>query len=140
MSKILIDTNVIIDLLSKRAPFYVESEKIFSLADLSKLDLVVSSLSIVNTYYILNDVMKLKKARSIISRFKVLVESFDLNDKIVDLALSDKNFKDFEDGIQYYTALESQCEIIVTRNLKDFKKSTIPVLSPKAFLSRIEAD
>ena len=50
------------------------------------------------------------------------------------------NFKDFEDGIQYYTALEAQCELIVTRNLKDFKKSTIPVMSPKEYLTKLQAE
>ena len=61
--------------------------------------------------------MKIKESRSIIGIFKVLVSSFELNDKIIELALNDYNFKDFVDGIQYYTALESQCELIITRNL-----------------------
>ena len=139
MSKVLVDTNVIIDLLAERVPFNKASQKLFSLADLGEIELVVSSLSLVNTHYVLNDLMKLKKSRSIISKFKVLVQSFELNDKIIELALSDKSFKDFEDGIQYYTALESQCDIIVTRNLKDFKKSTLHVLSPKEFLANIKA-
>ncbi len=138
MSKVLIDTNIILDLLAKRDPFHGDSEKIFSLADLGETELVVSSLSIVNTHYILNDVMKLKNSRTVISKFKVLVKSFDLNDKIIELALHDKNFKDFEDGIQYYTAIEAQCNIIVTRNLKDFRKSSIPVLSPKEYLTKIK--
>jgi len=135
MNKIFIDTNVIIDLLAKREPFFVESQKVFSLADLGEIRIVVSTLSIVNTHYVLNDVMKLKKSKPIIRKFKVLVESIDLSDKIIELSLSDDNFKDFEDGIQYHTAIEAQCDAIVTRNLKDFKKSTIPVLSPKEYLT-----
>lgn len=138
MSKILVDTNVILDLLAKREPFYIESEKIFSLADLREVKLVVSALSLVNSHYILNDVMKFRNSRSVLGKFKVLIESFELNDKIIELALSDKNFKDFEDGIQYYTAIEAQCELIVTRNLKDFRKSTIPVMSPKEYLTKIK--
>lgn len=140
MIKILIDTNIIIDLLAKREKFYLDSLKIFSLADRSKVELVVSTLSIANTHYLLNDVMKMKNARAIIRKFKVLVNSYPLNDKIIELALSDNNFKDFEDGIQYYTALESNCKAILTRNVKDFKNSNLPVFRPKEYLTKIKAD
>jgi predicted nucleic acid-binding protein len=140
MRKILVDTNVVLDLLAKRKPFYVESLQLFSLADMNAVELVISTLSLVNTHYILNDGMKIKESRSIIGKFKVLVNSYELNDKIVELALNDSNFKDFEDGIQYYTALESQCKLIITRNVKDFRKSAIPVLSPKEYLIKIKAE
>ena len=140
MRRILVDTNVVLDLLAKREPFDVESRQIFSMADTNIIELVVSSLSLVNTYYILNDVLKMKEARSIIGKFKVLVSTFKLNDKIVELTLNDYNFKDFEDGIQYYTALESQCDLIITRNKKDFKKSSIPVFSPKEYLTKRKAE
>lgn len=135
MTKLLVDTKVLLDLLGKREPFEKESRQLFSLADQGLIELVVSSLSVVNTHYILNDVMKIKQSRSIIGKFKVLVSTHDLNDKIIELALNDSDFKDFEDGIQYYTALESKCDCIVTRNLKDFKKSALPVFSPKAYLT-----
>jgi len=138
--RIFIDTNIIIDLLAKREPFYNESQKIFSLSDTNEVELFISSLSLVNTYYILNDVMKIKNARSILGKFKVLIQSNPLSDKIVELALNDEKFKDFEDGIQYYSALESQCELIVTRNLKDFKNSRIPVLSPKEFIAKRKSE
>jgi len=135
-----IDTNVIIDLLAKREPFYIDSQKMFSLSDRKQIELFISSLSLVNTYYILNDVMKIKNARLILGKFKVLVKPYALSDKIIELALNDSKFKDFEDGIQYYSALEAQCELIVTRNLKDFKNSRIPVLSPKEYLAKRKSE
>ena len=138
MTKILVDTNVILDLLAKRDPYYIESQQIFSLADLGRIELVASSLSLVNAHYVLNHALKIKDTRTILTKFKVLVQTFELNDKIVELALSDHLFVDFEDGIQYYTALESNCEIIITRNLKDFKNAKIPVMSPVEFISKIE--
>jgi len=134
--RVFVDTNVIIDLLAKRQPFYVESQKIFSLSDTKQIELFISSLSLVKTHYILNDVMKIKDARLILGKFKVLVKSNALSDKIIELALNDTKFKDFEDGIQYYSALESQCQLILTRNLKDFKNSKIPVLSPKEYIAK----
>ena len=84
--------------------------------------------------------MKNKDARLTIGKFKVLIHSFELSDKIIDLALNDIKFKDFENGIQYYTALESKCKIIITRNLKDFKNSSIPVLSPKEYLAKRKSE
>lgn len=134
--KVFVDTNVIIDLLAKRKPFYIESLQLFSLADTRHLEVSISALSLVNTHYVLNDAMKLKSARSIISKFKVLVTSHELNTKVIDLALNDTRFRDFEDGIQYYTALETKSESIITRNVKDFRHSSIPVLTPKEFLAK----
>ena len=80
--------------------------------------------------------MKLKDARSIVGKLKVLVKPRALNDRVIDLALNDLNFKNFEDGIQYYTALESKANSLITRNLKDFKHSTIPVMSSKELLAK----
>ncbi len=140
MNRILIDTNVILDLLARREPYYLDSKKLFSLADKSELQLIISALSIANAYYILNDILKIKEARAIIGKFKVLVELCPLDDKIVELALNDNYFRDFEDGIQYYTALESDCELILTRNIKDFKRSDIPVLQPVEYMAKRRAD
>jgi predicted nucleic acid-binding protein len=134
MKRVLVDTNVILDLLAAREPFQAESRQLFSLADLGHIELVVSSLSLVNTHFILSERLKKKEARSIISRLKVLVTTIDLSGKIIDLALNDDHFEDFEDGIQYYTALGSVSHAIVTRNQKDFKKSELPVLSPGEYL------
>lgn len=137
MKRIFVDTNVILDLLAKREPFHLDSMQIFSLADLGNVELCISSLSLVNAHYILKEVMKLEDARSIIARFKVLVKTYELNDKIIELALNDKEFKDFEDGIQYYTALEAQCDLILTRNVKDFKNAKLPLMRPNEYLSKI---
>ncbi len=137
MKRIFVDANLIFDLLAKREPFHLDSMQIFSLADLGKVELCISSLSLVNAHYILKEVMKLEDARSIIARFKVLVKTYELNDKIIELALNDKEFKDFEDGIQYYTALEAQCDLILTRNVKDFKNAKLPLMQPNEYLSKI---
>lgn len=137
---VFIDTNVIIDLLAKRKPFYKESLQLFSLADAGEIKLMVSTLSLVNTHFVLNDVMKVKDARSILGKFKVFVESHDLTDKITELALNDLQFHVFEDGIQYYTALESQAKLIVTRNLKDFKHAQLPIMSPTEFLVAFKSE
>ena len=136
MKKLFINTNIVIDLLAKREPFYEETAELFSLADKKKVTLIVSALTFANTNYILSKIKDTKVAREILSRFKVLVTVADLNDKIIELALNDKSFSDFEDGLQHYSALEHEAEIIITRNLKDFKNSDIPVMTAQSFLAR----
>lgn len=136
MSRLLIDTNIVIDLLSKRDRFYDEAADLFSRADRKELELTISSLTFANTNYILSKLKSAKEAREILRKFKVLVELLSLDDKITELALSDDNFIDFEDGLQYYSAIENQIDIIITRNKKDFKNAKIPVLTAKEFLAR----
>jgi len=136
MNRLLIDTNIVIDLLSKREKFYDEAADLFSRADKKELELTISSLTFANTNYILSKLKSAKEAREILRKFKVLVELLSLDDKITELALSDDNFPDFEDGLQYYSAIENQIDIIITRNKKDFKNSKIPVLTAKEFLAR----
>jgi predicted nucleic acid-binding protein len=136
MSRILIDTNIVIDLLSKRKEYYDEAADLFSRADKKELDLAISSLTFANTNYILTKLKSAKEAREILRKFKVLVEILSLDDKIIQLALSDNNFPDFEDGLQYYSAMENQIDIIISRNKKDFKNSKIPVLTAKEFLAK----
>ena len=136
MKRALVDTNIILDLLAKREPFHTESAQIFSLADTGEVELIVSALSLLNTHYVLESTLKRKKAKSLIGKFKVLVTVHELNDKIIELALNDDEFSDFEECVHNYTAIESQSEAIITRNIKDYKKSTLTILSPKEFISQ----
>ncbi len=133
MEKILVDTNVVLDLLGKREKFLVEAQELFTLGDQGKVQLFVSALTIANTYYILSQQLKISQVRKVIRQFKVLVNVLPINDKVIELSL-DSDFKDFEDALQYYCALESDISLIITRNQKDFKLSTIPVLSAKEYL------
>lgn len=135
MSRILIDTNIVIDLLSRREFFYKEAAELFSRADKKEIELAISFLTFANTNYILTKLKSAKEAREILRKFKVLVEILSLDDKITELALSDENFPDFEDGLQYYSALENNIDIIISRNKKDFKNAKIPVLTAKEYLS-----
>ena len=77
-----------------------------------------------------------KEAKQIIRKFKVLIELLSLDNKITELALNDDDFSDFEDGLQYYTAMENEIDVIISRNKKDFKSSKIPILTAKEFLAR----
>ena len=138
MKKLLLDTNIIIDLLAKREPYYIDSARLFSLADKKKIRLSVLALTIANTNYILLREKKSSEAKTILRKFKLIVDILSLDDKVIGLALNDNEFEDFEDGLQYYSAIENNQDIIITRNLKDFKKSKIPVMTPEQILETIK--
>lgn len=135
MDKLLVDTNIVLDLLTKREEFYREAQELFTLSDKGKVELYVSSLTLANTYYLLSRQFRASEARKILIRFKVLVKVLSMDDKIMELALA-SDFNDFEDAIQYYIAIENSLDIIVTRNKKDFKLSTIPVFTAKEYLAK----
>lgn len=137
MKKLFIDTNIVLDLLAKREPFYESSAKLFSLADRNEIQLTVSSLTFANTNYVLSKLKSASEAKEILRKFKLLVQIVSLSEKIVDLALNDSAFKDFEDGLQYYSAIESNQDIIITRNQKDFKFSLLSIMSAEEFLSSL---
>ena len=137
MSRLLIDTNIVLDLLAKRELFHESAAQIFSLADKNKLKLTVSSLTIANTNYVLTRLKSAREARDVLRRFKILVRVLSLNDKIVDLALNDDDFADFEDGLQYYTAIENNQDVLITRDLKGFKAAKIPVMTAEEYLISI---
>lgn len=136
MSRLLIDTNIVIDLLAKRHGFYEEAAQLFTRADKKELVLTISALTFANTNYILTKLKSAKEARVILRKFKVLVEILSLDEKVTELALSNDLFTDFEDALQYYSAIESQVDVIITRNKKDFKASKIPVLTAREFLAK----
>lgn len=134
MDKVFVDTNIVLDLLSKREQFYPEAQQLFSMADKKKVKLYISSLTFANTYYILSRGLKSDELRTVLRKFKLLVKILPMDDKIIDLALN-SDFKDFEDAIQYYTAIEGKLNLIITRNLRDFKLAKIPVMAAKDYMS-----
>ena len=133
MEKVLVDTNIIIDLLTKRREFYKPASQLFSMSDYNEIELSISSLTFANTYYLLSKELRSEKAKEILRKFKLLVKVLPMDDKIIDLSLN-SDFKDFEDAIQYYTAIENKLDLIVTRNLKDFKLSKVPVMTAGDYL------
>ncbi|MEX2350634.1 MAG: PIN domain-containing protein [Flavobacteriaceae bacterium] len=136
MAHLFIDTNIVLDLLSKREKFYRDAQDLFTLADNNNETLYISTLTFANTYYLLSKHHKPQEAKNILLKFKLLVTILSVNDKILELALI-SDFKDFEDAIQYFTALENKTEFIITRNKKDFKHTQLPVMTAKEYLKSL---
>lgn len=137
MDKIFVDSDIILDLLSGRQPHYNAAAELFSLADEGAVRVFVSSLSFSNINYILSRQYSGDQARKKLLKFKTLVSILSVNEKIIELALSSE-FKDFEDAIQYYTAIENSIVTLLTRNLKDFRKADISVLTAEQYLKTLE--
>ena len=133
MEKVFVDTDIILDLLSNREPFYIYAANLFSMADKNEIKIFVSSLAFANLNYILSKQYSAAQAKKLLLKFKTLVTVLPVNDKVLDLALS-SNFKDFEDGIQYFAAIENNLQIILTRNLKDYKTAEIAVMTAEQYV------
>lgn len=134
MTKVFVDTDVCIDLLSGRKPFNKTAEILFSLADNGKIKIYVSSLSFANIDYVLRSQYSTMHSRQIIGKFKTIVSVLAVDSKTIDLAVV-SDFNDFEDAIQYSCAIENNLTTIITRNIKDYKKATIKIVTPDAFIS-----
>lgn len=134
MKKLFVDTNIIIDLLAKRDD-YASTSKLFTLADQGVVDIFVSSLSFANTSYILRKPLGKEEANKVLRNLDLVVTIVDLTSKTVQVSLNDEDFADFEDALQYYSAVEIGADVIITRNLSDFKYAEIPVMTANQYLS-----
>jgi predicted nucleic acid-binding protein len=137
VEKVFVDSDIVLDLLSARQPHYTHAAELFSLADENSIKLYVSSLTFANVNYILSKQVSAAHARKTLLKFKTLINVLSVNDKIIELALA-SDFHDFEDAIQYNTAIENGITTLLTRNLKDFKKAEIAILTAQQFLKTID--
>jgi predicted nucleic acid-binding protein len=135
MENIFVDTNIIIDLLAKRDLFYKDAQALFTLSDKKEIQLFISSLSFAKAYYSIVKHHKDIDAKKYLAKFKVLVKVLPLEDKAIELALA-SDFNDFEDGLQYFIAMDNESDIIITRNKKDFKNAKIPVMTAGEYIRR----
>lgn len=133
MQKVFLDTNIVIDFLGEREGFYKSAAKILTLADKKKIKVFTSPTTIANTYYLLSKHESAKVALEKIRKFKVLSSISIINDDVIEKSIN-SDFKDFEDAIQYFSALASNCDLIVTRNEKDFRNALIPVMNAESYL------
>ena len=139
MKNLFLDTNIIVDTLADRQPFSKAGAKLFDYAENGKIKLFISALSYANIYYIIRKTCSHKEMLMTLKDLETLIETIDVTKQIISKSLH-SDFKDFEDSIQYYTALSNKkINAIVTRNGKDFKKSDLAILTPEEALSIIES-
>ena len=135
MYKVLVGTDVIMDFITKREPLKNEAAELFNIADKRQIDLYVSSLCLNNIYYLLRKIIGHKKTIETLQKLIDIADVLSVDKKGVLSALNSK-FNDFEDAIQHFSAVENgNIDVIVTRNLKDYKQSKIAVMTAKSFVN-----
>ncbi len=133
MQKVYLDTNVLLDFLGERKGFYLPMARLLTLADEKKIEVYVSAISMATTYYILSKYESAKAALEKIRKFKMLCKLSIIDDEVMERAIN-AGFSDFEDAIQYCSAVATGCDTIITRNEKDFKKASVKVMDAEKFL------
>lgn len=134
MQKVLIDTDVILDFFFDRNPFSENAARIFSLCESQKIQGFVTPVICSNIYYILRQTARHEKVIEKLNQLMTIMDVLVIDKNIVMQALR-SGFKDFEDALQSFAALESgSIDVILTRNVKDYTKSEIGVLTPESFL------
>ena len=134
MKKILIDTDVILDFFFDRKPFSENSAIILNMCERKHIQGFVTPVIISNSYYLLRRTAQHDKVIDKLKQLLSIVDVLNMNKKIVESALN-SDFKDFEDALQNFAAVfNEEIDVIVTRNIKDFKKSEIAVLTPESFV------
>ncbi len=134
-----VDTNILVDLVLSRQEFLPNAQRVFAIGYAGEAQLVVSALSFVNTVYLGR---KYKfPMDDVLSKLRMIADFVDVADlsgqNVVDMLNS--GWRDYEDATQHRSAIDEQADCIVTRNKKDFKASTLPVLTPLEFFNRIDS-
>lgn len=133
--KVFLDTNVLIDVLAKRQPFYADSATVWTLAEKGQIEGQVSALSFTNIYYVIRKLEDAKTARSMLGLLRDVFTPVSCDAQILNLALA-SDFKDFEDAVQYFSAVQAESDCLISRNPNDFAKPReCPVLTPAEFLA-----
>lgn len=135
--RVLLDTNVLIDYLTEREPFFDSAYKILMDCKSGKLDGIIAAHSIADIFYILRKYYTNKERREMLLAFCDIFRVEGIDEYKIKAALKNESFTDFEDCLQLECARSAQVDYIVTRNVKDFEQSNIPVLSPDELLCKI---
>lgn len=134
MNKIFIDTDVILDFFFDRKPFSDDATKLFILCEKKIVTGFVTPVILSNVYYLLR---KTAKHEKVIEKLKMLINLIEIAtiNKATILEALNSEFKDFEDALQNYSAQhDKDIQVIVTRNVKDFKESRLSVMTPETYL------
>ncbi len=137
--KAFVDTNVLLDVLAKREPFYTDAARIWSLAERGRIEVQVSVISFNNIYYIVRRVAGRQDAEKAIRLMRNVFTPVPLNAQVLSQAI-DAGFSDFEDAIQFHSAVFTDASFFITRDVGHFPTAAFPVLSPMEFLATLDQE
>jgi predicted nucleic acid-binding protein len=131
---VFLDTNILLDVLARREPFLADSARVWSLAESGRIAAHVSTLSLANVFYVVRRAEGLKKARNALSILRDIFTLAPLDVQITNQAI-DSQIKDFEDAIQFFSAIRAGAAVLITRNRKDFPSGELAIQTPAEFLA-----
>lgn len=128
-----LDSDVIFDFIDEREPHFKDALQVFNLIDEGRIIGHVSPLIFSNIYYIVRKQKNAGFARDVLVRLKSLLKIVPIDEKIINMALA-SSFKDFEDAIQYFSAIENKIPYLITRNKKDYSDTGITICNAREYL------
>lgn len=138
--KLLIDTNIVLDVLLKREPFFEDGIKVMKLAGRDDVQEYISASAITDIYYIANRMLKNKQTvRNLIEKLLKVISIASVSEEEIKMAFA-LEWNDFEDSVQYSVAVMGEMDGLVTRNPNDFKQSEIPIWLPEQILEKLKND
>lgn len=132
--RVLVDTNILLDVLTERAPFYRDAARLWTLAESSRIEAFVAAISFSNCYYLVRKHGGRHNADKAMHLLRDVFTPVDLTAQILNQAI-DAGFTDFEDAIQFHSALHVRADFILTRNPDHFPRDPLSILSPAEFLA-----
>jgi predicted nucleic acid-binding protein len=136
--RVLLDTDVLLDVLLARAPFSQAAARLLDLSQQGMFDAYISGISPVNIFYIARKAKSSDELRRALSQLLQTARVCPLDHSILTEALT-STIRDYEDAVQHACAAAAGLDAIVTRNLDDYKHATLPVYSPTDFLNHLES-
>jgi len=137
MMRALIDTDVNLDFILQRQPFFVEAAEIFTRLGNGEFDAYVSAVTPINVYYFTRKAKGISGARQAVQDLMIAVSICTIDDKKLQDA-HNSAITDYEDAVQHECAVAENLDAIVTRNAKDYKNSSVKIYSPGEFLQFLQ--
>ncbi len=137
LQRLFFDINVILDILTARAPHYAASSRVYRMVEENRFTGLISILSLSTIHYILMSNCTHSEAVGLVRLLRDILEIVDAPAQTANLAM-DSEWPDFEDALQYFAAVHGRADCIITRNPADFRKSKLPVYTPEEFLELLE--
>ena len=132
--RIAVDCDIILDLLAKREPHFADAVRVFGLAEEKRIELLVSPVAYANIFYILRKAIGGPQAIEALRKLRLITRIAASDGLAVDLALA-SGFADFEDALQYYSALRSGARVLLTRNARDYSGRELAIMSCGEYLA-----
>ena len=137
MIKLFVDSDIILDLLAEREPHYIHAARLFTLINQNKIIAYTSPLIFANLHYLLKKQTTNLVALKSLRKLKTLINILPIDERVIEQSLNSE-FNDFEDAIQYYTAVNNGITLIITRNKIDYRRSKIDILTAEEFLKSLD--